>query len=93
MTMEDGALWLCSAAGLIFGWWWRGRAERKARADDLPQWMAKIGHGLAAQFHSVDEGHRFAGDDVEVLNRQTYEGGGKSFVVVVRRKAAVTIDL
>ena len=92
MTSDDSTLWLMLLIGGLAGWWWRGRCERQRHRDDLPQWLAKLGHGLAAQFRRLDQGHLFAGDDVEVINEQTYEGGGKAFVVSVRRKQHVTID-
>lgn len=90
--MHDSALWTIAAAGFLLGWWWRGRHEARAHRDDLPQWMARIGQGLLHQFHAIDRNHRFAGDDLDVTSEQTYEGGGKSFVVVARRKRPVVID-
>lgn len=92
MTREDGAIWLFGAIAFVIGWWWRGRAERKRHADSRPAWMGRLGHALAGQFYDVDQTHRFTGDDVEVSNVQTYEGGGHRFVVTVKRKRSVTID-
>lgn len=92
MTHEDGALWLLFAVGLYAGWWYRGWAERRAERRSKPLWMGKLGHSLAAQFYQVDQGYRFTGTGVEITSEQTYEGGGHSFVVTVKRKKIVIID-
>ncbi len=92
MTFEDSALWVFFLAGLLSGWWWRGRAERKAHRDDLPQWLAVLGRSLASQMHRIDTGHRFAGDEVTICNTQTYGDDQRTYEVTVTRKQSVTID-
>lgn len=92
MTHDDGALWLIFAIGLYAGWAYRGWSDRRAKRSDLPEWMGKLGHALAAQFYRVDEGYRFTGEGPTISNTQTYEGSGKAFQVTVTRKPNVTID-
>lgn len=92
MTMADSALWLFCLLGIRIGWWMRGRVERKAHENDLPQWTAVLGKSIADQCLSVERGHRFAGDNVEVTSEQTYTSGDRRFLVTVTRKPGVIID-
>ncbi|MEH3121186.1 MAG: hypothetical protein PGN16_04265 [Sphingomonas phyllosphaerae] len=94
MTHEDASVWIFFLAGLLFGWWWRGRAEQKAHREDLPQWMAVLGRSLATQIHRTERHRRFVGEGVTISNTQTYAYADNEclFDVTVTRKQPVTID-
>lgn len=93
MTAEDSALWLMLLIGGLAGWWWRGRCERKATVKhNSPEWIGLLGKSVVKQITAVEANYRFTGDDVEISSEQTYVGGGKSYLVSVRRKQHVTVD-
>lgn len=86
---DTSASLLVWSFGFGLGFAYRVWGERRAARHDAPAWITRLGYSLAEQFKSVDEGHRFAGDDITVTSRKFYKGTGRSFIVKVEREEEV----
>lgn len=81
MSTGIALLW---ALGFWMGYGFRYWGEVRARRHDPPAWMARLGRSVAQQFKQVDDGHKFAGKEIEFLSERPYGGGGRNFIVSVR---------
>ena len=55
-------------------------------ARPVSTWQDRLGQSIADQITSVEFGHRFSGDDLNVTSTAHYTGHGRTFVVAVTRK-------